>query len=142
MKKRAISPAIATIFLIGVAVVGAITAGNSMFKQNEISQKTAKLDLIDASLVRLGTVGKTYFTVTVKNSGTTTFTSVNLSFIDDSGNFHTITSLTPLNPGEQFGDYLVENVVVNPGKKYVINIDGTTSSGSLFRAAETIIARG
>lgn len=142
MKRRAISPAIATIFLIGVAVVGAITAGNSMLKQNEISQKITKLDLADANLVRLGVTGKTYFAATIRNSGTTTFASVNVSFVDDSGNFHTITNLALLSPGEQFGDYLVEDVTVNPGKKYVINIEGTATSGSSFSTAETIIARG
>lgn len=138
--RKAISPAIATIFLIGVAVVGAIAAGNGMIKQNEISQKTTKLDLVDSNLVKISS-DKIYFAATVKNMGTTTFTSVNISFVDDSGNFHTITSLTPLNPGEQFGNYLIENVAVNPGKKYLINIDGTTHSGSTFRSAETVIAR-
>ncbi len=141
MKKRAISPAIATIFLIGVAVVGAIAAGNGMFKQNEITQKTTKLDLIDVNLVKIAS-GKTYFAATVKNTGTTTFSSVNVSFVDEFGNFYTITSLTPLGPGEQFGDHLIENVAVNLGKKYLINIDGTTLSGSTFRSADTINARG
>jgi hypothetical protein len=139
--RKAISPAIATIFLIGVAVIGAVTAGNGMFKQNEISQKTTKIGLVDSNLVKISSE-KIYFAATVKNMGTTTFTSVNVSFVDDSGNFHTITSLTPLNPGEQFGNYLIENIAVNPGKRYLINIDGTTSSGSTFRSAETIMARG
>ncbi|HEX9846089.1 MAG TPA: hypothetical protein VGA92_06450 [Candidatus Nitrosotenuis sp.] len=141
MKKRAISPAIATIFLIGVAVVGAIAAGNGMFKQNEITQKTTKLDLIDVNLVKIAS-DKTYFAATVKNTGMTTFSSVNVSFVDEFGNFYTITSLTPLEPGEQFGDHLIENVAVNLGKKYLINIDGTTPSGSTFRSADTINVRG
>lgn len=141
MKKRAISPAIATIFLIGVAVVGAIAAGNGMFKQNEITQKTTKLDLIDVNLVKIAS-DKTYFAATVKNTGTTTFSSVNVSFVDEFGNFYTITSLIPLEPGEQFGDHLIENIAVKLGKKYLINIDGTTPSGSTFRSADTINARG
>jgi hypothetical protein len=139
--RKAISPAIATIFLIGVAVVGAVAAGNGMFKQNEISQKTTKIGLVDSNLVKISSE-RIYFAATVKNMGTTIFTSVNVSFIDDSGNFHTITSLAPLNPGEQFGNYLIDNVAVNSGKRYLINIDGTISDGSTFRSAETIIAMG
>ncbi len=136
---RAVSPAIASIFLIGVAVTGAITAGNAMFRQNEISMKTAKLDILDSALVPLGT-SKAYFAVTVKNTGTTTFSSINLSFVDEQGIFHAI-STTSLPPGEQFGGYLVEDVAVSSGKRYVVSIDGTTSEGSTFHSAETVIAR-
>lgn len=141
MKKRAISPAIATIFLIGVAVIGATTAGNGMLKQNEIAQKIARLDLIDASLVKLGAADKTYFAATVKNTGTITFNSIRISFVDDVGNFHTIVSLTPLNPGEQFGDYIIENVTVEEGKKYLVSLDAVAVTGSKFNAAKTITAR-
>ncbi len=141
MERRAISPAITTIFLIGVAVVGAIAAGNGMFKQNEIIQKTAKLELIDVSLVKIAS-DKTYFAATVKNTGTTTFSSVNVSFVDEFENFYTISSLAPLYPGEQFGNHLIENAAVNLGKKYLINIDGTTVSGSTFHSADVINARG
>jgi hypothetical protein len=137
---RAISPAIASIFLIGVAVTGAITAGNAMFRQNEISMKTARLDILDSALMSIGT-SKTYFAVTVKNTGTTTFSSIDLSFVDGEGIFHTISSTIPLPPGEQFGGYLVENVVVSSGKRYAVSIDGTTSGGSTFHSAETVVAR-
>jgi len=112
-----------------------------MFKQNEITQKTTKLDLIDVNLVKIAS-DKTYFAATVKNTGTTIFSSVNVSFVDEFGNFYTITSLTPLEPGEQFGDHLIENITVKLGKKYLINVDGTTPSGSTFRSADTINARG
>jgi hypothetical protein len=141
MSRRAVSPAIATIFLIGVAVVGSVAAGNAMFQQNEISQKITKLDLVDASLIKI-TPTKTYFAATVKNSGTTIFASVSVSFIDDSSNSHTIASYTPLSPGEQFGNYLVDVVSVSFGKRYLVSIDGITLSGSTFRSADTIMVRG
>lgn len=138
--RKAISPAIATIFLIGVAIIGATTAGNGMLKQNEIAQKSARLELVDVTLVKLGTE-KTYFAAMVKNVGTIAFSSVKISFYDDVGVFHTINSVMPLDPGEQFGDYLIENAKIENGKKYLVSLDAITTTGSKFNAAKTITAR-
>lgn len=139
--RRAISPAISTIILIGVAVVGAIAAGNAMFSQNEISQKITRLDLIDASIMRM-TDSRTFFEASVKNSGTMAFSHLSVSFADDSGVFHTISKQDPLNPGEQFADQMVVDVPITVGKRYLIKIDGITTTGSSFSSADVAFARG
>ncbi len=142
MKRRAISPAISSIVLIGIAVSGSITAGSAMFKQNETASILTKADLIDAALVNMNVANKAYFAATVKNSGTTGLDSVYVGFLDDNGNSQGMNSNEILNPGQQWGSRLVTDVSVIPGKKYVLHVDATTKSGSKYHWADTITARG
>jgi len=138
--RRAISPAIASIFLIGVAVVGSISAGNALFKQIDTAQKLAKLDVISASLVRPDGSNGAYFVGTVRNAGTITFSSAAIIFVDDLGVSHTIT-LDSMEPGEQRSGYLMESAAVTPGNRYLINLEGVTVSGTTYRTADTILAK-
>lgn len=111
-----------------------------MFQQNEISYKSTRIDVIDASLVSLGT-SKTYFAYAIKNTGTTALTSVSIRLIDDAGNFHTFTDRRVLEPGEQFGGYAIEDVDVVPGRKYVFHIEGVSSAGSTYQGSRILVAR-
>lgn len=139
MRRRAISPAVASIFLIGVAVAGATSAGNAMFKQNEMSQKYATLAIVDASLVKIAQ-SKTYFAVTVKNTGTVAFTSVLLSFADDSGTFRTV-SAGQLKPGETLSKYSIEGVGLVSGKMYLVRLEAAASDGSQYQTTRMVAAR-
>lgn|GEM_PF-2665257 len=139
--RRAISPAIASIFLIGIAVAGAISAGSAMFKQNEISYHSASLDVLDADLVRLSH-GKTYFAGTLKNTGTVAFASVSVSLVDDSGTFHTVSSTSVLNPGDKFSDHVINDVPIVPGRKYLVHVEGVTVSGSVLKTTKMATAQG
>lgn len=140
-KKRAISPAITSIILIGVAVSGAITAGTTMLRQNEIASVSTRADLIDVALVSMNVAGKAYFSATMKNSGTTSFDHTSVGFLDDVGNSHIITNNAKLDPGQQWGNYLATEAAVTPGKRYVVYIDATAKSGSHYRWADTVTAR-
>jgi hypothetical protein len=142
MKSRAISPAITSILLIGIAIAGSITAGSAMFKQNEIANISTKVDLIDAALVNMNVKNKAYFAATVKNSGTTSLDFVSVGFLDDNGNSQSISSNENLNPGQQWGSYLVTDVSVTSGKKYVLHVDASTKSGSRYHWADAVTARG
>ncbi|WP_155991196.1 hypothetical protein [Candidatus Nitrosotenuis uzonensis] len=141
MGHRAISPAITSIFLIGLAVTGAVSAGNAMFKQNDISQKSARLDILDAQLIRLGD-DKAYFGFTVKNTGTVTFASVNIRMSDGTGALQIFTDESLLEPGDQISKYLIDDMVLDSGVKYLVHIDGVTTSGSAYSIAQTVTARG
>lgn len=137
--RRAISPAITSILLMGVAVAGAAAAGDAMYRQNEISYKSAKLDISDVSLIRLSD-SKTYFAGTVKNTGTTIFLTVRISFVDDSGAFHSITSADAVEPGSQFSSYEIKDAPVVSGRKYLVQVEGIAPD-SAFRTAKTVTAR-
>lgn len=140
--RRTISPAITSIILIGVAISGAITTGTTMFKQNETASISTNVDLIDATLVNMNVASKSYFAATIKNSGTTSLNFASIGFLDDNGNSQSMTNTKNLDPGQQWGSYLVTGVSVTPGKKYVLHIDATTKSGSHYHWADTITARG
>ncbi|HSA97534.1 MAG TPA: hypothetical protein VLF17_00445 [Candidatus Nitrosotenuis sp.] len=140
--RRAISPAITSIILIGVAISGAITAGTTMFKQNETASISTNVDLIDATLVNMNVASRSYFAATIKNSGTTSLNFASIGFLDDNGNSQSMANTKNLDPGQQWGSYLVTGVSVTPGKKYVLHIDATTKSGSHYHWADTITARG
>lgn len=139
--RRAVSPAIASIILIGVAITGSIAAGSIMFKQNETASISTKVDLIDAALVNMNVANKAYFAATVKNAGTTNLNFVSIGFLDDNGNSQSMTNNVNLNPGQQWGSYLMTGVSVTSGKKYVLHIYATTNSGSRYHWADTITAR-
>ncbi|WKT57203.1 hypothetical protein QVH35_07110 [Candidatus Nitrosotenuis chungbukensis] len=142
MKRRTISPAIASIVLIGVAITGSVAAGSAMLKQNEIASIITKVDLIDATLVNMNVANKAYFATAIKNSGTTSLNFVSVGFLDDDGNSQSMSSNEGLNPGQQWSSYLVTGVSVIHGKKYVLHVDATTKSGSQFHWADTVTARG
>jgi hypothetical protein len=139
--RRAVSPAIATIILIGVSVTGSIAAGSAMFKQNETASILTKVDLIDAALVNMNVANKAYFAATVKNAGTTSLNFVSIGFLDDNGNSQNMINDANLNPGQQWGSYLTTEGSVTPDKKYVLHIYATTNSGSQYHWADTITAR-
>ena len=139
--RRAVSPAIASIILIGFAITGSIAAGSAMFKQNETASISTKVDLIDTALVNMNVANKAYFATTVKNAGTTSLNFVSIGFLDDNGNSQSMISNVKLNPGQQWGSYLMTGVSVTPGKKYVLHIYATTNSGSQYHWADTITAR-
>lgn len=141
-KKRTISPAIASIILIGVAVSGSIAAGSAMFKQSEIANISTKVDLIDIALVNLNVENKAYFAATIKNSGTTSLNFISVGFLDDDGNSQNMINNSNLNPGQQWGSYIITDISVIPDKKYVLFINATTNSGSQYRWADSIVARG
>lgn len=140
-ERRAASPAITSIILIGVAISGAIAAGGTMFKQNEIASISTKVDLIDATLVNMNVADKSYFAATIKNSGTTVLDFASVGFLDDDGNSQSMASNASLEPGQQWGGYLVTGVSVTPGKKYALHVDAATKSGSRYHWADSITAR-
>lgn len=140
-ERRAISPAITSIILIGVAISGAIAAGSTMFKQNEVASISTKADLIDATLASMNVAGKSYFAATIKNSGTTVLDFASIGFLDDDGNPQSMTNNASLDPGQQWGSHIVTGVSVTPGKKYVLHVDATTRSGSHYHWADSITAR-
>lgn len=140
-ERRAISPAITSIILIGVAISGAVVAGSTMFRQNEIASISTKADLIDATLVNMNVADKSYFAATIKNSGTTVLDFTSIGFLDDNGNPQSVTNNASLDPGQQWGSHLVAAVSVTPGKKYVLHVDAATESGSHYHWADSITAR-
>jgi flagellin-like protein len=144
MKRRGVSPAIAVIIMMAVAVVGALTAGTAMQAQTRVSSTVTKAEIIDAVLSDIPTPGKSYFSAVVRNTGTTTINYISVGFIDSAGSLRgaTVTDAA-LQPGRQWQTYFIPPVDVDGGKRYTIYLEVSTdtmSSGSTFRATGSIVA--
>ncbi|MGI0004298.1 MAG: hypothetical protein ACREAX_03270 [Candidatus Nitrosotenuis sp.] len=135
MKRRGIAPAITTMLLIGVAVIGGISAGTTMSKQNEIISKTTKIDVIRANLIDIDMTNKTFFTMNLKNTGTTTILSGNMGFYNNDV-FHSI-DIPKLDPGETFGTSQIFDTDVSLNHKYAINARVLATDGSTYEWSDT-----
>lgn len=142
-KRRAISPAITVMLLMAVAVAGALAVSQGLNSQTQIANKITKLDLIDASLTKLQVPGKAYYALTIKNSGTTEITDVEVGFFDNNNNLHSLSAGSlSLQPGQQWSDDSVLDADINVNAKYTLSLSGVASDGSEFNTASTITALG
>ncbi len=139
--KRGISPAIATLLLIGVAVTGGISAGTTMFKQNDIVSKSTRIDIVKTNLVDMQITNKTFFTINLKNTGTTTISYGNVGFYDNDNIFHSVT-IPKLDPGQTFGMSQVFDASVSLNKKYPFNARVSATDGSTYDWADLQTATG
>lgn len=129
MKRSGISPAITTILLMAVAVVGAILATNSLQNQNQAVSQVTDVDVISANLYDLETSSKSYLAFTVQNTGTTSLSALSVSLIDGSSNLHSFAG-PPLVPGAQWSTDSILDTDVVKGNQYALLIEATAADGS------------
>lgn len=140
MVHRGISSAITTLFLIGVAVIGGLSAGTAMYEQNEIVTKSTKVDVIKTNLIHTLTANKTFFTLDLKNTGTTTIASGTAGFYDDDNTFHSV-QIPRLNPGQVFGSTRIFDANIHTNTKYPIHVKVLDTAGSTYEWVDTTAAR-
>jgi len=142
-KRKAISPAIVTMLLMAVAISGGIAVWQSMNSQAQTISKTSKLDMVDVSLAKLQVDGKAFFSVTLKNSGTVDFNTIEVGFWDDTNKYVSfVKNSANLLPGIQWSENDVFDASITPNQKYTVKVSGTTSDGSKFSMAKTVSAMG
>jgi len=142
-KRKAISPAIVTMLLMAVAIAGGMAVWQSMNTQAQTMAKVSKLDIVDVSLTNLQVGGKAFFSVTLKNSGTIDFDTIEAGFWDDSNKYASfVKNSANLLPGAQWSDNDVFDASITINQKYTVKISGTTSDGSRFSMAKTVSAMG
>lgn len=137
MTHRGISSAITTLFLIGVAVIGGVSAGLAMFEQNEIVTKSTKLEIIKADLVHMNFANKTFFSIDLKNAGTVTIASGVAGFYDNDESFHSV-EIPSLVPGQSFGSSVIVDANVEAGVKYPLHTKVLGADGSSYEWVQTI----
>ena len=129
--------------LMAVAIAGGIAVWQSMNSQAQTISKIAKLDIVDISLTKLQVGGKAFFSVTLKNSGTTDFDSVEAGFWDNNNKYISfVKNSANLLPGQQWSEDNTFDASVTANQKYTVKISGTTSDGSRFSMAKTVSAMG
>lgn len=128
---------------MAVAIAGGITVWQSMNSQAQTISKTSKLDIVDVSLAKLQVGGKAFFSVTLKNSGTVDFETIEAGFWDNNNKYISfIKNSANLLPGEQWSENDVFDANITPNQKYTVKVIGTTSDGSTFSMAKTVFAMG
>lgn len=129
--------------LMAVAIAGGIAVWQSMNSQAQTISKTSKLDIVDVSLSKLQVDGKAFFSVTLKNSGTINFDTIEVGFWDDTNKYISfVKNSANLLPGEQWSQNDVFDASITPNQQYTVKIAGTASDGSTFSMAKAISAIG
>lgn len=129
--------------LMAVAIAGGMAVWQSMNSQAQTISKTSKLDVIDVSLTRLQVGGKAFFSVTLKNSGTVDFDTVEAGFWDDTNKYISfVKNSASLYPGGQWSEGGVFDASITPNQRYTVKISGIGSDGSEFNTAKTVSAMG
>jgi len=143
MKRRAVSPVMATLLLIAVAIAGALIAWQQMREQALTAGKSTKYEVVEVSLTKLQTGNQAYFAVTLKNTGTTAMTYTEAGFFDNNNTYHSFTdSSTEVKPGQQWSRDGTFGAQISVNQKYTVKIVGRTSEGSTFNLAQTVTAAG
>lgn len=128
---------------MAVAISGGITVWQSMNSQAQTISKISKLDIVDVSLSKLQVGSKAFFSVTLKNSGTIDFDTIEAGFWDDTNKYVSfVKNSANLLPGEQWAENDVFDVNITPNQKYTVKVTGTASDGSSFSMAKTVFAMG
>ncbi len=142
-RRRAVSPVMATLLLIAVAIAGALIAWQQMREQVLIAGKNTKYEVVDVSLAKLQAGNQAYFAITIKNTGTTAMTYTEAGFFDDNNTYHSFTdSSTQVKPGDQWSRDGTFDAQIAVNKKYAAKIVGRTSEGSTFNLAQMVTASG
>lgn len=142
-KRKAISPAIVTLLLMAVAIAGGMAVWQSMNSQAQTISKISKLEIVDISLAKLQVGTKAFFSVTLKNSGTIPFETIEAGFWDDSNKYISfVKNSASLLPGKQWSENDVFDASVTTNQKYTVKISGTASDGSKFSMAKAVSAMG
>lgn len=137
MAHRGISSAITTLFLIGVAVIGGVSAGTAMYEQNEIVTKSTKMEIIKADLVHMNFANKTFFAIDLKNTGTVTIAYGVAGFYDNDESFHSV-EIPTLMPGQSFGSSIIVDANVEAGVKYPLHTKAVGADGSSYEWVQTV----
>ncbi|HEX7033014.1 MAG TPA: archaellin/type IV pilin N-terminal domain-containing protein [Nitrososphaera sp.] len=120
--RRAISPAIATIALIAVAVAAAAIAGSDMIRKATMSQSAMPVEISEIFMIKISDTKAHLHAVYKIQPG---WTTMNVSFIDDSG----VTVSFNLPPDSTTFDAAI-NTRVTIGQRYNFIVIPTGSDGN------------
>lgn len=150
-RKRAISPAITTLILLGIAVVSGISVFAVVNSASSVAATKGIVMIENANLVKTS-AGEEYLSLTLKNAGNKALisTAVNLQVDTNPGVsgmqiFSTTPTPTSINPGQTSSVYARINysngsamAIHNIGDTLAIEIVGVSSDGSTTRQPTSV----
>ncbi|MEP0824620.1 MAG: hypothetical protein HRF40_03970 [Nitrososphaera sp.] len=149
-RRRAVSPAIATIALIGLAIVTAGAVGTFVMDQSSTLKQELSADILEAHLVQLRKNANDWNAgISFKNTGTVDITNVRIDIRRDDGTVWTISGAPTggsASPGETNRiDNTASTAQISPGRSYTFSIAITASvAGDTYTRTyiRTVIAEG
>lgn len=153
-QRRAISPAITTLILLGIAVASGVSVFAVVNSISNVSAVKSSIMIENMNLVKTST-GEEYLSVTLKNIGNKILatTAINLQVDTNLGvlglqAFSTLPSPTSIQPGQTASVYTRINysngtamINHNVGDVIAIEAVGTTPDGSTTRIPTSVIVR-
>jgi len=140
MRKRAISPLIATIILIAICIAGGLLVYNIVFSTSSTLMAKGQIEVETADLVKSADGVK--FSITIKNAGNKPATHVNVTLAGETEtDILAAAGMSSLEPGQSV------SYVVNPsgtytiGNKYNVVIEADFSDGSSFATTTSVMCR-
>lgn len=145
MKRKAISPLIATIILIAITVVGGLLIYSVFYSTSGTLGAKGQISVEAVDLVKQ-TDGTTTFSITAKNTGNKPAVSLTVKLADEASQNlkvagNNIANDNPLQPGqsatliyEPAGVYIV-------GNSYNVVIEAKFSDGSMFTTTTSVMCR-
>ena len=141
--KRGISPLIATIILIAIALAGGLLVYTYMTSMAGVLSAKGQVSVEAIDLVR-GSDGKATFSITVKNSGNKPIKQLNVTLASESeASFLGISAANPLQPG-QTASYIKSSGFTGTytaGNSYNVVIEAVFTDGSTFTTTVSVKCR-
>ena len=128
--KKGISPVIATVILVAVALVLAVALAGWVMGIWGGLGSTEALQISNTSITRVS--GAAYVNVTIYNKGTSPANITTVQFIDDTGTVRTNTTVgIYVSAGNTtYTEIFMSGATVTPGKTYVVRF--VTSTGNYY----------
>ena len=139
--KRGISPLIATIILIAIALAGGLLVYTYMTSMATVLSAKGQISVEAIDLVR-GSDGKATFSITVKNSGNKPIKQLNVTLSGQSeASFPGVSDANPLQPG-QTASYIKSDLTgYVAGNSYNVVIEAVFTDGSTFTTTVSVKCR-
>lgn len=127
--RKAISPFIATLLLIGITA----TCAGITLSALSISDQNLSCHLVNAKLYKISNVLQAHFIITLVNTGDVDVVGVEVMFADDLGSWHGFDELITLHSGDEFSKNQSFSADIQKGNSYLIDanirgVDNSTSS--------------
>ena len=155
LKRRAVSPLLATIILIAITVAAGLVIYNVFFNTAGTVSSMTQVEVVSCDLIKAGS--KVLLSVTVRNTGNKPITSCNVTIWDGSsppaqkGPFdlcvgaNPVSQTNPLNPGGFATVSKTETdlgTAYTVGNSYPVKITARASDGSTFEKSLTVTCTG
>jgi len=141
LRRKAVSPLLATIILIAITVAAGLVIYNLFFSTAGTISSQLNIQIISIDLVRTSSTG--LFSASIKNSGNKPISSITVTVYLDAGTAQLSDTSLNLQPGQVWSKstpFTAGSATV--GRSYPVMISVTASDGSKLDKSLTVVCTG